>query len=159
MSGLTASQFGFKRGKLLPKGALTRIQTLAREGKSRKAIARALGMGEGTFNRILADSEPAKQALESGQGEREAALIDQLHHPEAYIPERFDPDKHPGIFAKLVGAKQLAAQHELNSKFGWRFGEDGTATDGRVTIEFKLPAALQPDQYKAVIDGKAVRVD
>jgi AraC-like DNA-binding protein len=155
---LRPTDVGINRKRLLPKGSHKLIETLAREGRSLRLIARRLGMSEPTLQRIMREVDAARAAYETGRDEREAALIDQLHNPEKYVPDDITVDGNPGAFAKVVGLKQTAAQTELNSKYGWRFDDQGRGDSGRVTIEFRLPKSLTVDEYRAAIEGQAERV-
>jgi hypothetical protein len=156
---LTGHDLGLDRKRALPKGAHQLIRQLASEGKSQVYIARRFAMSGTAFRRALDAETNARVAWEAGVAEREAALIHQLHHPEEYIPERYDPLRHPGVYSRLLQARQLAAMAELNAKHQWRQDQQPEGGNGRVTIEFKLPAALSPEQFRTTIDGEASRRD
>lgn len=116
------------RKKTVPGGGYKRIRELAANGAREVDIARELKMSPRTWDRVKREDEKALAAWEAGRAVEHEALRGLL-------------------FEKAMSGNVAAAMFLLKTRFGYREkGDDAGGTD-RVTVEFKLPAPLSPEQY------------
>jgi hypothetical protein len=141
------------RKRIIPKGALSRVREYATDGRSQGYVARALGMSEPTFRRILREDPRVAEAWAEGREDREADLMKRLSRPWDYVPAGLGSQQ----WQAAVRAIQHAALVELNSRFAWRVDQQAEAA--KLSVEIKLPGPMSPDQYRATITGTAERVD
>ena len=121
--------------KTVPPGGYKRIRELAANGAREVDIARALSMGEKTWQRIKAEDEKALAAWEAGRAVEHEALRGVL-------------------FDKALAGNVAAAMFLLKTRFGYREkGDEGGGTD-RVTVEFKLPAPLDESSYVTMLKAQ-----
>ena len=116
---------------------LQQIERLAAAGHGIYAISKHLGIDPKTFQRWRKDHPEAKEALARGMEQEEHLIVSELLK---ILQEKQNPI--PGIFL-------------LKSRHGYQEGQ-GNQTDNRVQIAVTLPAALQPDQYRQLVDVKRI---
>lgn len=129
-----------QRKKTVPPGGYKRIRELAANGAREVDIARELKMSPRTWDRVKRDDEKALAAWEAGRAVEHEALRGKL-------------------FDAAMKGNVAAAMFLLKTRFGYREkGDDGGGTD-RVTVEFKLPAPLAPDQYVTMLKAQEAATD
>lgn len=122
--------------KTVPPGGYKLIKTMAARGCRKMDIAYALKMSPRTFDRVVAEDPKAMAAWENGRAEEHAALRNKL-------------------FEAAMDGNITAAIFLLKSAFGYVDRPTGDAIDaGRVTVEFKMPAALAPEQYVTLLKAE-----
>lgn len=122
-----------KRKKKVPPGGYKRIRELAANGAREVDIARELKMSVRVWQEIRKEDEKALAAWEAGRAVEHEALLGVL-------------------FDKAMSGNIAAAMFLLKTRFGYREkGDDGSGSADRVTVEFKLPAPLAPEQYVTML--------
>jgi hypothetical protein len=114
--------------KTVPPGGYKLIRVLAANGAREQDIAQALRMNLRTWMRIKAEDEKALAAWEAGRAVEHEALRGVL-------------------FDKAIAGNIAAAMFLLKTRHNYREKGDEGAGDQRVTVEFKLPGAMAPEQY------------
>ena len=109
------------------------IEDWASLGVSEKDIARQLSVSPTTWREIKRRDPRAAQALEQGRGREETALVGAL-------------------FDAALSGSVTAAIFLLKARHKYVDNPRPEPPDSRVSINFQIPAALDPDQYKQVID-------
>lgn len=116
--------------------ALLQIRTLASTGFSVRGIASHFGVSYETWHKWIEGDAELDQAFKEGREQERYAL-------------------HNALYRKAMNGDGPAAMFLLKSRHGYREG-DQSDTANRVAIQFVLPAAMKPEDYKAkVIDGNA----
>jgi hypothetical protein len=118
--------------KTVPPGGYKLIRTLAANGAREDEIARALHMGKRTWDRVKREDPKAEAAWEAGRAEEHNALRNTLFK------------------AATEKNNIVAAMFLLKTRHGYREKGDEGGDGGRVTVEFKLPAPLDPESHDAV---------
>lgn len=126
-----------RRRKLPPHDAAARIEKLASEGWSIKGIAKALGTDHETLGRMLDDHPPLRAGFDAGRERERHAL-------------------HNSLYTAAMNGQIAAAMFLLKARHGYREG-DQSDTANRVSIEFKLPGALKPEQFTTVENEPAAQ--
>ena len=123
------------RRKKVPPGGYKRIRELAANGAREVDIARELKMSVRTWDAIKKEDEKALAALEAGRAVEHEALRGLL-------------------FDKAMSGNVASAMFLLKTRFGYREKGDNTPGADRVTVEFKLPAPLAPEQYVTMLKAQ-----
>ena len=110
-----------------PWAAAERIEKLASEGWTVVGIARTLGTDRETLRRLMADHPELQAAYDAGREQERLAL-------------------HNALYVAAMKGAIAAAMFLLKSRHGYREG-DQSDTANRISIEFKLPGALKPEQF------------
>jgi hypothetical protein len=118
--------------KTVPPGGYKLIRELAANGAREQDIAQALRMNLRTWMRIKAEDEKALAAWEAGRAVEHEAL-------------------RGALFEKAIKGNIAAAIFLLKARHGYRERDEAGAGGERVTVEFKLPAPLAPEQYVELI--------
>lgn len=128
----------------LPSGAKDHLEAMAAHGMlSESKAANALGMPIDQFKRVIADHKPSKAIWENALSIEKDALLGKLWN----LAEGGD---------RQAATTLLAVRHGLTEK-------QPSGGGGGVTVNFTLPAALDPSEYmktvrsaqKALPDGGA----
>ena len=122
--------------KPLDAGDRKLIKHMGASGFSKRAVARALGIGLRTFVARLKDDEEARAAWEAGRDEEEQALVATLF--ETAI-DRKDP------------RSAISCMFLLKCRHGYRENAP-PETEHAVRVTIELPAALQSSQYERLVD-------
>ena len=123
------------RKKKVPPGGYKRIRELAANGAREVDIARELRMSVRVWQEVRKEDEKALAAWEAGRAVEHEALRGLL-------------------FDKAMAGNVASAMFLLKTRFGYREkGDDGGGAD-RVTVEFKLPAPLAPEQYVTMLKAQ-----
>lgn len=109
-------------------GTLKLIRGLASRGVRDVDIANALRLTPGKFRQLKANNPKVAAAYEEGRAEEHSALRDAL-------------------FDSAMKGNVVAAIFLLKARHGYNDRPEPAAEAGRVTVEFKLPAPLAPEQY------------
>ena len=128
-----------KRKKKVPPGGYKRIRELAANGAREVDIARELKMSVRVWQDLKKEDLKALAAWEAGRAVEHEALRGVL-------------------FDKAMAGNVPSAMFLLKTRFGYREkGDDGAGGADRVTVEFKLPAPLAPEQYVTMLQAQESR--
>jgi hypothetical protein len=123
------------RKKKVPPGGYKRIRELAANGAREVDIARELKMSVRVWQDLKKEDLKALAAWEAGRAVEHEALRGVL-------------------FDKAMSGNVPSAMFLLKTRFGYREkGDDGSGAD-RVTVEFRLPAPLAPEQYVTLLKAQ-----
>ena len=117
-----------------PTDAAARIEKLAAEGWSMKGIAKSLGTDHETLRRMLEDHPALRQGFDNGRERERHAL-------------------HNSLYVAAMNGQIAAAMFLLKARHGYREG-DQSDTANRVSIEFKLPGAMKPEQFATTFENE-----
>lgn len=136
---------GRKRGRpalKLPADGLARIQAMAAEGHSERAISYALGMGRDGIQKLKnrPGGDLIQQAIDEGRHEEHASLRNALFTTATQ-----------GKGKEAV----TAAIFLLKSRHGYVEARDALPT-ANLNIQIKMPGAMKPEQYGKLIETVAV---
>ena len=116
--------------------ALQQIRALASTGFSKRGIAAHFGVSESTWQGWIDNDPELDDAFKEGREQERFAL-------------------HNALYKKAMNGDGPAAMFLLKSRHGYREGDQADQAN-RVAIQFVLPAAMKPEDYKpTVIDGNA----
>jgi hypothetical protein len=113
-----------------------RLEAMASVGASLATIAKRLGGSKRTLDAIFKRDQRAKETFEAGRGELESSLVNRLFE-QAMDPKNKNPT--PAIFL-------------LKSMCNYSDQPKPELTENRVSIEFRLPGALKPEQYRELVE-------
>ena len=129
------------RRKKVPPGGYKRVRELAANGAREVDIARELKMSVRTWQEVKKEDEKALAAWEAGRAVEHEALRGVL-------------------FDKAIAGNVASAMFLLKTRFGYRErGDDGSGGADRVTVEFKLPAQLAPEQNVTMLKAQVSKQD
>ena len=111
-----------------PPGTAARIRQLASTGHSIIGIARGLSVSHVVFNRWLDTYPELAEAMTEGREAERLAL-------------------HDVLFRAAKKGNIVAAIFLLKARHGYREG-DQSDTANKVSINFTLPGAMSPEQFK-----------
>ena len=123
------------RKKKVPAGGYKRIREMAANGAREVDIARALRMSVRVWQEVRKEDEKALAAWEEGRAVEHQAL-------------------HGSLFDKAMAGNIAAAMFLLKTRHGYREKGDESGSADRVTVEFKLPAPLAPEQYVTLLKAQ-----
>ncbi len=121
---------GYDKVFVLPAGVAL-VRKLAAESYPLRSIARVLGIGLGTFQRLMDRQEEVRAALEEGRAEEERALVADLR-------------------TASTKGNIVAAIFLLKARHGYR---EGDALDQRPNVIINLPDAATPEAYLRMVEG------
>ena len=124
--------------KTIPPGGYKLIRELTANGAREVDIARALRMNLRTWMRLKEEDEKALAAWEAGRAVEHEAL-------------------RGALFEKATKGNIPAAIFLLKARHGYRERDELGAGGERVTVEFKLPAPLNPEQYVTMLADQKKR--
>jgi hypothetical protein len=120
-----------------PADAAARIEKLASEGWALHGIAKTLGMDKETLARRLEDHPELRNAFDNGREAERRAL-------------------HNSLYKAALNGQIAAAMFLLKARHGYREGDQSDQAN-RLTVEFKLPGALRPDQFTTTVENEPER--
>jgi hypothetical protein len=124
--------------RLPPHDAAVRIEKLAAEGWSMKGIAKTLGTDHETMRRMMEDHPALREAFDNGRERERHAL-------------------HNALYVAAMNGQIAAAMFLLKARHGYREG-DQSDTANRVSIEFRLPGALKPEQFTTTLENEPTTI-
>jgi transposase-like protein len=112
-----------------PFKAAEEIETLAATGFSKVGIAAHFSISAGLLDRWLEQYERLQRAFDQGREKERHAL-------------------HNSLYKAATDGKQIAAaMFLLKARHGYREGDQSESAN-KVTINFALPGAMTPEQFK-----------
>ncbi len=112
-----------------PANAAEEIRTLAATGFSKVGIAAHFAVGQRTLERWLEEQDRLQRAFDEGREQERHALHNTLYKQAT--------DK----------GNIVAAMFLLKARHGYREGDQSESAN-KVTINFALPGAMSPEDYK-----------
>jgi hypothetical protein len=117
--------------KLLKPGDLEVVTKLAAKGVREKDIARAVGMSEPTWQRLKADFENVRNALDAGRQRMHDSLVGKLYE-------------------RAMAGETVPLLFLLKTRFGYREGDE-LGDNARPQVIINLPAPMSAEQYEKVV--------
>lgn len=137
--------------KTLPPTGIATIRRLAANGVQETVLAAALGLDMKTWRRIRNEDPEAKAAWEEARALEQDTLVGALFRQAIGAPAEFDDAGNKVRAEQAPNAP--AAMFLLKARHGYRdIGPVDGGAENRVAIVVNLPGALQPDQYRKLVE-------
>ncbi len=138
--------------KNLPAGGLAVIRDLASSGVQETVLAKALGLDLKTWRRIRDEDPDAKAAWEEARALERDKLVGSLFEQAVGYPAEYDAAGN--LIRAELKPSPVPAMFLLKARHGYRDAGPADGGDGgpRVNLTFNLPAPLNGDQYRRLVE-------